>query len=517
MRDFNFKAEYKKLLTPEVVAYLTQIHEYKGQQNLFIETKADELSDLLEVAKIQSTEASNCIEGIVTTNERLKKIVREKTIPRNRSEKEIAGYRDVLATIHESHDFIPPKPSIILQLHRDLYKYSGKSIGGSFKNSDNVIAEELPDGRKIVRFEPVSAWETPGAMESLCDAFQTAAQDAELDPLLLIPIFILDFLCIHPFNDGNGRMSRLLTLLLLYRSGYLVGKYISIEKLISDTKETYYEALQEAVTGAMLELDGRCRPQMLVFLPQQAVVPVTQTPAMTISGTALYNHTGGYGSYLIPAVLMIIIFQTLLMVIGMIGGGERATGSIRRFAACGLSWGGMARVVAGKTFVYCMLYALFSVFLLGLLPVLFSLPDIGDKYRIAMLMIPYLMATSFFGLAATVFFTDSEAPVLMIAFFSVGLIFLSGVSYPLELMPWYWKAAHFVFPAAPGTLAFIKLNSMGASMADIRTEYLTLWVQCAVYFVLACMAYRRSVALALRTDGFPPDRSLPDKCGETAR
>ena len=244
MRDFNFKAEYKKLLTPEVVAYLTQIHEYKGQQNLFIETKADELSDLLEVAKIQSTEASNCIEGIVTTNERLKKIVREKTIPRNRSEKEIAGYRDVLATIHESHDFIPPKPSIILQLHRDLYKYSGKSIGGSFKNSDNVIAEELPDGQQIVRFEPVPAWETPETIATLCNAFEAAMQDAELDPLLLIPIFILDFLCIHPFNDGNGRMSRLLTLLLLYRSGYIVGKYISIEKLISDTKETYYEALQ---------------------------------------------------------------------------------------------------------------------------------------------------------------------------------------------------------------------------------------------------------------------------------
>ena len=203
MRDFNFKAEYKKLLTPEVVAYLTQIHEYKGQQNLFIETKADELSDLLEVAKIQSTEASNCIEGIVTTNERLKKIVREKTIPRNRSEKEIAGYRDVLATIHESHDFIPPKPSIILQLHRDLYKYSGKSIGGSFKNSDNVIAEELPDGQQIVRFEPVPAWETPETIGALCNAFEAAMQDAELDPLLLIPIFILDFLCIHPFNDGK--------------------------------------------------------------------------------------------------------------------------------------------------------------------------------------------------------------------------------------------------------------------------------------------------------------------------
>ena len=227
-------------------ARVAQIHEYKGQQNLFIEAKADALSELLEVAKIQSTEASNRIEGIITTDDRLKKIVRDKTMPKTRSEKEIAGYRDVLATIHESHDFIPPKPSIILQLHRDLYKYSGKSIGGCFKNSDNVIAEELPDGQQIVRFEPVPAWETPEAITALCSAFEAAMRDAELDPLLLIPIFILDFLCIHPFNDGNGRMSRLLTLLLLYRSGYIVGKYISIEKLISDTKETYYEALQQS-------------------------------------------------------------------------------------------------------------------------------------------------------------------------------------------------------------------------------------------------------------------------------
>lgn len=198
MREFDFNAEYQKLLTPEVVAYLTQIHEYKGQQNLFIEAKADALSNLLEVAKIQSTEASNRIEGIITTDDRLKKIVREKTMPQSRSEKEIAGYRDVLATIHESHDYIPPKPTVILQLHRDLYKFSGKSIGGSFKNSDNVIAEERPDGRKIVRFEPVSAWETPGAMTALCDAFQTATQDAELDPLLLIPIFLYTGLSLHP-------------------------------------------------------------------------------------------------------------------------------------------------------------------------------------------------------------------------------------------------------------------------------------------------------------------------------
>ena len=249
MREFNFKTEYNKLLTPEVVAYLTQIHEYKGQQNRFIEAKADALSDLLEVAKIQSTEASNRIEGIITTDDRLKKIVRDKTMPKTRGEKEIAGYRDVLATIHESHDYIPPKPSIILQLHRDLYKFSGKAIGGSFKNSDNVIAEELPDGQRIVRFEPVPAWETPEAVTALCNAFEESMRDTELDPLLLIPMFILDFLCIHPFNDGNGRMSRLLTLLLLYRSGYIVGKYISIEKVIEQSKETYYETLQQSSAG----------------------------------------------------------------------------------------------------------------------------------------------------------------------------------------------------------------------------------------------------------------------------
>ena len=244
MRNYNYRDKWQKLLTPEIVKKLTLISEYKGEQRLFIEAHKDELKELVEIAKIQSTEASNRIEGIITTDDRLKKIVRDKTMPKTRGEKEIAGYRDVLATIHESHDYIPPKPSIILQLHRDLYKFSGKAIGGSFKNADNVIAEELPDGQRIVRFEPVPAWETPEAVTALCNAFEEAMRDTELDPLLLIPMFILDFLCIHPFNDGNGRMSRLLTLLLLYRSGYIVGKYISIEKLISDTKETYYEALQ---------------------------------------------------------------------------------------------------------------------------------------------------------------------------------------------------------------------------------------------------------------------------------
>lgn len=246
MRSFNYKKEYQKLLTPEIVSYLTQIHEQKGKQSRFPDAQKDVLEELLEIAKIQSTESSNRIEGIITTDDRLKLLVRNKTTPRSRSEREIAGYRDVLNTIHENYDYIPIRSGMILQLHRDLYKFSGMTIGGSFKNADNVIAETLPDGAKRVRFQPAPAWETPEAMDSLCTAINEAIADPELDDLLLIPMFILDFLCIHPFNDGNGRMSRLLTLLLLYRTGYPIGKYISIERLIADSKDSYYEALQES-------------------------------------------------------------------------------------------------------------------------------------------------------------------------------------------------------------------------------------------------------------------------------
>ncbi len=272
----------------------------------------------------------------------------------------------------------------------------------------------------------------------------------------------------------------------------------------------YFLAIQESSSGAMLELNDRYRPDMLVFLPQQDVQQITMTKSAEVSGTALYNYTEGYGTYLIPAVLVVIIFQTLMMVIGMISGDERDTGSIRLFAEGGVTLGNMAKVVAGKTFVYMMLYAVFSLFLLGLMPVIFQLPNIGNTFDIIALLIPFLMATSFFGLAASVFFTDSEAPLLMIAFFSVGLIFLSGVSYPLELMPWYWRVAHFIFPAAPATLAFVKLNSMGASMAEIHVEYLTLWIQCIVYFVLACFAYRYNLRKSLNRINQGEALALPE-------
>lgn len=249
MRQFDYRKKWEKLLTPKTVSYLAQIHEFKGEQTLFIEAQKDTLTQLVKIARIQSTEASNKIEGIYTSDERLKALVQDSTRPRTRNEREIAGYRDVLNTIHESYDYIPLKPSMILQLHRDLFKFEGYDIGGKYKAADNIIEEEDDKGNKFVRFQPMPAWETPEAMDILCDAFDTALATEQIDPLLLIPMFVLDFLCVHPFNDGNGRMSRLLTLLLMHRSGYTVGKYISIEKLIEKTKEEYYESLQQSSFG----------------------------------------------------------------------------------------------------------------------------------------------------------------------------------------------------------------------------------------------------------------------------
>lgn len=249
MKVFDYKETPKSLLTPDIVAMLTSIHEHKGKQELFIEAHSDVLTTLMEIAKIQSTGASNRIEGINTTDKRLEELVRDKSTPRNRTEQEIAGYRDVLATIHESYDYIYPRPNIILQLHKQLYSFSKRSIGGAYKNSDNYIAETDAQGNETVRFQPVPAFLTANMVDSMASAFIEALEKDEHDTLLLIPMFILDFLCIHPFNDGNGRMSRLLTLLLLYRTGYIVGKYISLEKLIESSKDTYYEVLQDSSTG----------------------------------------------------------------------------------------------------------------------------------------------------------------------------------------------------------------------------------------------------------------------------
>jgi len=211
-----------------------------------LKTKKATLDTLLEIAKIQSTSSSNKIEGIYTTDKRINEIVNQKLEPKNRNEEEIAGYRDVLTLIHENYNFIDINRNTILQLHRDLYKYTGYNYGGKFKNSQNFIEEENEKGEKKIRFTPLSPVETPIAIEDLCKNYNELVNNESCDLLVLIPIFILDFVSIHPFNDGNGRMSRLLTLLLLYKANYMVGKYISIEKIIEETKDSYYDTLEKS-------------------------------------------------------------------------------------------------------------------------------------------------------------------------------------------------------------------------------------------------------------------------------
>lgn len=249
MRLFNYENLEKIKWDSEIINLLTQIHEHKGKQELFLQRKPAVLHKLVEIAKIQSIEDSNRIEGIITTAVRIKELMNQKTTPKNRDEEEIIGYRDVLNTIHESYEYIPISSNYILQLHRDLFKYSEKGIGGRYKNTQNSIVEKDKYGNAIERFKPLSPYETPSAIEQICDQLNKAFDKKEVDSLLLIPIFIHDFLCIHPFNDGNGRMSRLLTTLLLYRQGYLIGKYISLESKIEKNKDNYYIALEKSGIG----------------------------------------------------------------------------------------------------------------------------------------------------------------------------------------------------------------------------------------------------------------------------
>lgn len=236
MRSFDYIESGKTLLTPHTTSLLAAIHEAKGRQSIQTTIRPDILGTLVAVARIQSTDASNRIEGISTSDSRLNDLVSEKVTPRNRNEEEIAGYRDALSVIHESHDYIPITPNVILQLHRDLFRHTPLTFAGHFKDSDNVIIERDAHGTSTVRFAPPSALVTPELIERACSAYTQAIRDGHTDPLLAIAMFILDFTCIHPFNDGNGRMSRLLTLLMLCRNGYMVGKYISIEHLSSKVK-----------------------------------------------------------------------------------------------------------------------------------------------------------------------------------------------------------------------------------------------------------------------------------------
>ena len=246
MRNFNYSKIKDIKWDSEILSLVASIYRYQGKQELYLKQRPNELEKLIDIAKIQSTESSNKIEGIVTTSVRLKQLLEEKTTPRNRNEQEIVGYRDVLDIIHENFDVIPISRNYILQMHKILYSHMNNPLAGKTKNVQNYISATYPDGHSEVLFTPLSPFETPGALDLICDEYNRVIGNSEVEPIIMIPIFIHDFLCIHPFNDGNGRLSRLLTTLLLYKNGFYVGRYISLESLIARDKAAYYEALNKA-------------------------------------------------------------------------------------------------------------------------------------------------------------------------------------------------------------------------------------------------------------------------------
>lgn len=224
------------------MSVLQRLGECKGKQDLFAMQTPEVLQTLRQVALIESSESSNRLEGITAPHDRIQAMVLREAAPRDRSEQEIAGYRDALNLIHESGEHMAFNTNIILQLHAMLYRYH-PGEGGKWKSTNNEIVERNPDGTiRKVRFVPVGAVETPAYMDALVEGYERAIEEHQ--PLLVIPLTILDFLCIHPFRDGNGRVARLLTLMLLYHSGYQVGRYISLERIFEESKETYYETLE---------------------------------------------------------------------------------------------------------------------------------------------------------------------------------------------------------------------------------------------------------------------------------
>ena len=249
MRIFDYSALKHQKWDSDILGLVAAIYKEAGKQELYLKQRPEELEKLVEIAKIQSTEASNAIEGIVTTSTRIRQLVEEKTAPRNRDEQEIAGYRDVLNLIHESFDAIPITQNFILQLHKILYSHMNNPLAGRTKNVQNYISATYPDGHTETLFTPLAPFETPGALDRICEEYNRVIGNFEVEPLLVIPVFIHDFLCIHPFNDGNGRMSRLLTTLLLYRNSFYVGKYVSLEAKIAKNKDLYYDALRQSQAG----------------------------------------------------------------------------------------------------------------------------------------------------------------------------------------------------------------------------------------------------------------------------
>lgn len=266
MKKFDYQTLNHLQLNTQIVEKLNMIYEYRGK-TAHISLKSKDIVDkLLAVAKIESTDSSNRIEGIATSDDRLKKLMDQKTMPLNRSEEEISGYRDVLATIHEDYQYIDVTPNNILGLHKQLFQFTASNWGGQFKNIDNKIITTYADGHQEVRFTPPPAYITPELVARLCDAYNSAIQNNTFPPLILAAAFMLDFVSIHPFRDGNGRMSRLLMLLELHQQGFNVGKYISLERLIEKTKKQYYQTLLASSGTAWMKNQNDYLPYIDYFL-----------------------------------------------------------------------------------------------------------------------------------------------------------------------------------------------------------------------------------------------------------
>lgn len=249
MRRFDYSFLEREAIPSHIVSLLFAIARNRNAADSLREKLPNVFTNLVKIAKVQSVKASNAIEGIITTDKRIESIVNDGTEPLNHDEKEIAGYRDALNRIHNDYPTIDVQLRQILLLHATLLEYAQTPTRGHLKAEDNVIAARRADGTRSIIYVPTPARETQEAMEQLELAFYEGRQNSNINPLLLIPCYILDFLCIHPFMDGNGRMSRLLTLLLLFKTGYDVGKYVSLEYIINENKGSYYQKLYESSTG----------------------------------------------------------------------------------------------------------------------------------------------------------------------------------------------------------------------------------------------------------------------------
>lgn len=303
MRTLNYSKIKDQTWDSEILGLIAAIYKEVGKQELYLKQKPEELEKLVEIAKIQSTEASNAIEGIVTTSTRIKQLVKDKTTPKNRDEQEIAGYRDVLNIIHQSFDAISITQNYILQLHKIMYSHMNNPMAGRTKNNQNYISATYPDGHTEILFTPLAPYETPAALDKICEQYNLVIGNFEVEPLIIIPVFIHDFLCIHPFNDGNGRLSRLLTTLLLYRNGFYVGKYISLEAKIAKNKDLYYAVLNQAQEGRHQGTEdvipfikyilGTILAAYKDFEDRVAIVEA-KLPALEMVRKAVYNKPGRF-------------------------------------------------------------------------------------------------------------------------------------------------------------------------------------------------------------------------------